>query len=80
MPKESVPELSRQFRSDGEGRPTRTTVVLSEGLNFALEVYSFKHGIPKGEVVRDAIRAKLKADGVDPKKLPNLLRRLATAR
>ena len=75
MQKENISVLAREFKRTGEGRPARTTLVLSEKLNFALEIYAFKTGTPKGEIVRTAIRNYLMEKGINPSKIPKMIDR-----
>lgn len=77
MQKDNVSIVRQESRNHGEGPPARTTVFLNEGINFALELYAYKTRIPKGEVIRTALRNYLKAHGMDPSRIPSIVDRLA---
>lgn len=82
MKKEKVSVLADQFTAAGEGRPVRTTLVLNENLSFALDCIAYERGIPKGELVRLAVRQLATEYGWDPSRIPSAMERLkkATAR
>jgi hypothetical protein len=75
MKKEKVTALTSQFGANGEGRPVRTTLIFSEGLSFALDCYAFESGVPKGEIVRNALGSFLKDKGWDPARIPSAIER-----
>jgi hypothetical protein len=48
---------------NGHQKVTRTTVFLTEGLNFYIDVYVMQTGEPKGKVIREAIACYLESKG-----------------
>jgi hypothetical protein len=69
-------ERASSVSEEGEGRPMRTTLMLTEKLSFALDCYAFESHIPKGVIVRTALREYLMTKGWDPQRIPTVLERL----
>ena len=81
MKKEKAEDLEQQFKASGAGRPTRTTIFLSESLNFFLDCYALESGKPKGEIVRTALSEFLAKQGYnDPCRIPNFIMNLKKPR
>ncbi len=77
MKKERAKALEQKFNRTGEGRPTRTTIFLSERWQFLLDCYAIESGRPKGEVVREAIQKYLTSKGyADPSRITSALAQL----
>ena len=77
MKKERSERLTQEFKESGEGRPSRTTIFLSEGWQFLLDCYALESGRPKGEIVREAVREYLTSKGyADPSRIPSVLKHL----
>jgi hypothetical protein len=56
-------ERSVDVDETGNGRSARTTVFLTDALNFHLDLYSLKTRRPKGQILRDALTQYLTTIG-----------------
>jgi hypothetical protein len=73
MRKEKSGTVSEQENDSSETtKVTRTTVFLTDVLNYNLDLLALKTNLPKGEHVRRAIAEYLERQGLNPHKKPKV--------
>lgn len=63
MKKESATGLSEEFSRNGGGKACRTTIFLSESLDFYLDCFALESRRAKGDIVREALAQFLQSAG-----------------